>query len=119
MEISKLAVPVPKSGVGSHKGGSASTLLVLLWGEDLDLIGRLRTTFPVLVPWVCSIDGRGLEREDEEDGWLEMASARLEVETGGGKRAAESLFGRGGGMVGVEVAMVVVAGSDLPADCCG
>ena len=80
----------------------------------MDLAGRLRTTFPAVVPWVCSTDGRGLERVEEEEevevDWIcpKMVSARLVGETGGGKRSAQSHFGSGCGMAGREVVVVVV-----------
>ena len=102
---------------------SASPLLDLLGVEDLDLAGRLRTTFPVVVPWACSVDGRGLEREEveeEEDWlWLKMKSARLTGETGGGKRTADTRFGSGCGMAGIEEVVVVTVeetGPTVPSD---
>ena len=88
------------------RGTDVSLLLVLVRftsGEGLDLAGRLRITCSSVFG-VWSTDGRGLERD--EAGWLRVVLARLGVVTGGGMRAAESRFGRGGGTGAGEVVVV-------------
>lgn len=74
-----------------------------------------------MVPWACSDDGRGLEREDEvgeevEVDWLclKIVSARLVGDTGGGKRIAWSRFGSGCGMAGIEEVVVVMVEETVP-----